>query len=428
MKKKLLKLLNAKNEARNALIQRGETTEDVNELRNINSQIQSLDSEIGELRDMIDDCSDDIGGDGENIEGRGAQPNPVGGFNPLASYNTGSEARSINDDGDIHGSLEYRKAFMEYILRGTPLPSKFIEARAAELTTVGDIGAVIPTTILNRVIETITTEGKITSRVTQTAYQGGVSIPISEVNPVATWIGENKVSDDQKAKMSAKITFGYYLLEARIAVGLISATVSLPIFENTIVTQLNKAMLRALDTAILNGTGTDQPKGVLTYTLPTTQIATMSASTIGTVAAWAAVEAKIPEDVEDTGIYLMHKSTWELYLNGMVDKNGQKIGLGKINERGQKILNGREVLTTNKLPAFDTAKADDVFAVVVDLAQYLINSNLAMYYKKYFDDNTNKWIHKGIMIADGQLAAGNDSAGKLVGAEGVIFVKKSNTP
>ena len=62
--------------------------------------------------------------------------------------------------------------------------------------------------------------------------------------------------------------------------------------------------------------------------------------------------------------------------------------------------------------------------MVVDLSQYMLNSNLAMYFKKYFNEDTNKWIYKTLMIVDGKMTAGNDSTGKLVGAKGLLYLKK----
>lgn len=423
MKEKLLALLNKKNEARQALVQKGDTCEDVVELRGINTQIQSLDIEISELRGMIDELSEEDG-----VEGRGAQQQPQGGFNPLGSYGVTGGHQQRSDSEDVYASLEYRQAFKDYIVRGIAIPDKFnqsAEERADMLTTVGDIGAVIPTTILNKVIEDLTVEGKILSRITQTSYQGGIAIPISEVNPEASWLSdENNVSDEQKAKMSAKLTFGYHVLEAKVAIGLLSATVSLPVFENTVVKQLKKAMIRALETSIVTGTGNGQPLGFTKVEIPESQIVTMTSENIGTVAKWAEVESIIPETCEDSVIYVMAKATWEKYLNGMTDSTGQKIGLGKINEKGQKIINGREVLTIDKMPSFDGAANDGIFGAVIDLSQYLLNSNLAMYYKKYFNEDKNKWIHKALMIADGKMAVGKDSNNKLVGAEGLIFLKK----
>ena len=343
-------------------------------------------------------------------------------FTPLATY------ANTENEQDIYNTMEYRKAFQNYVLKGEPILEKFSEKRANEMTTVSDIGAVIPTTIQNKVIEDMTIEGKILSRINQTSYQGGIEIPISDINITAKWLeSENEVSDEQKAEMNAKLTFNYHVLEARVAIGLLSATVSLPLFEATVVAQLKKAMTRALEIAMIEGNGNGQPLGFTKYTLPVNQVITMTESDIGTVKKWAEVESEIPESYEDSVIYVMAKKTWEMYLNSMTDTTGQKIGLGRINEKGQKILNGREVLTVDKLPSFVSAKTGDIFAVVVDLSQYCLNSNLAMYYKKYFDEDKNKWIHKALTIADGKMAIGTiekNGSTKLVGAKGLLYIKK----
>ena len=108
----------------------------------------------------------------------------------------------------------------------------------------------------------------------------------------------------------------------------------------------------------------------------------------------------------------------------MVDTTGQKIGLGRINEKGQKILNGREVLTTDQLPSYDAVEAGGLFGLLINLEEYCLNSNLAMYYKKYFDEDKNKWIHKALMIADGKMPVGEDTKKNLVGAKGMVYLKK----
>ena len=437
MRKQLLKLWNAKQERKQELLKRSQEATDVQELRSINSEMETLNNDIAELRAMIDSLPNDDENEDPNNRGEHFVPGgerrssqPQGGFNPIATYRVGGERRSIDANlDDVFSSLEYRQAFRDYVVNGTPIPEEFrqqdFEQRADALTVVSDIGAVIPTTVLNRVIEDMTVEGKLISRINQTSYQGGVEIPISEVVPTATWLAnEDTVSDEQKAKMEAKITFGYHVLEAKVAIGLLSSTVSLPIFENTVVKQLKKAMIKAIEDAIVVGTGSGQPKGFTKYDLPAEQQITMTADEIGTVQAWAEVEGAIPEAYEDGSIYVMSKTTWEKYLNGMVDKNGQKIGLGKINEKGQKILNGREVMTLDKFKSFDAATTGEIFGAVVNINEYCLNSNLAMYYKKYFNEDKNKWIHKCLMIADGQMAIGKDSKSKLVGAGGLLYLKK----
>lgn len=392
------------------------------DLDKLELDLRKVDHEIKDLEEKIQAQEDDAAkrNIGDNI--------PVGGLNPLAIYRNNGTIQVEQRDDDIFGSLEYRQAFREYVVNGTPIPEQYRqEQRADALTVVGDVGAVIPTTIMNKVIEDLTVDGKIISRITQTQFQGGVKIPLSDINPTATWLAsESVVSDEQKAEMKASVTFSYHVLEAKVAIGLLSSTVTLGIFESTVVKQLKKAMIKAIETAVINGTGSGQPKGLTKYSLPTTQIIEFSDKEIGTVKGWARAEAAIPEAYEDNEIYLMNKQTWEMYLNGMTDTVGQKIGLGKINEKGQKILNGREVLTTDKLPGYDNATVGEIFGALVNLEDYILNSNLAMYYKKYFNEDKNKWIHKALMIADGQMAVGEvDST--LVGAKGLIYLKKKAT-
>lgn len=421
------------------------TTEELDQL---DLELRSLDAQI----QIAEAMEDDEGEPGSSAAG-GTEPGegaPSGdedpaarsyepevnrrGLNPIQTYtmpgNRGQSRRSAVDEEDIYGTIEYRQAFRSYVMNGTPIPEEYrvqADNRAAEFTMVSDVGAVIPTTIMNRVIEDLTVEGKILNRISQTSYQGGVQIPISEINPEAKWLDSTElVSEEQKAKMDAKITFSYHVLEARVSVGILAATVALSIFENQIAGQLNKAVIRALEKAILNGTGNGQPKGILTYEVPDKQVVQFNDDTIGTVKGWAGCEAAVPEAYETGEIYMMSKPTWEKYLNGMTDTTGQKIGLGKINEKGQKILNGREVLTTDRLPSYDAAGVGEIFGCLVDLKQYLLNSNLALYYKKWFDEDTNKWKHKVLMIADGQLAAGKNSKGTLVGAQHLILLKKAS--
>ena len=346
-----------------------------------------------------------------------------GEFNPVSTFrNLGNLSDENNDD--IYSSMEYRKAFKDYILRGTPIPEKFVEKRG-EFTLASDITAIIPTVIMDKVIEDMPIEGNIIPRVTQTSFQGGVQIPISEIDITANWLTNETPSDEQKEKMSTSISFKYHMLEARVAIGLLSQTVSLPAFENTIATQLKKSMLRAIETAIISGTGSGQPKGITTYAdLPESQVIEMDSNSVGTVAGWAEAEATIPAAYEDRLIYVMAKGTWEKYLNGMTDVNGQRIGLGKINEKGQKLLNGREVLTVDQLPSFQNASGGDIFAVLCDLSQYYLNSNMGIYFKKYYDEKENKWVFKAMMIVDGQMAIGKNSKGEYVGAKGLIYIKK----
>ena len=100
-------------------------------------------------------------------------------FNPVASYqmgrSAGNQARRIDNT-----ELEKRTAFMEYILTG-----KVSEKRADAITLTADASAVIPNTIMQRVIKELREYGQIWARVTKTNVKGGVSIPVATLKPRA---------------------------------------------------------------------------------------------------------------------------------------------------------------------------------------------------------------------------------------------------
>lgn len=421
-----LEQLKAARERRAALLPKIQAAVDAATMDALELELRKLNTEIATLEGLTEG-QEKSGEDPatRSLEEPGKQGIPP--LNPLTAAKGQGQQRGGEDP---YGTLEYRMAFRNYIVSGTPIPEQFRptnETRADALTVVSDIGAVIPTTIQNQVIEDLTSEGTILSRITQTSFQGAVQIPISEINPTATWLtSEETVSDEQKAKMDAKLSFGYHVLEAKIAIGLLTSTVALSVFEATVTRQLKKAMIRALEKAIVSGTGNGQPSGFIKFVLPESQTVIFTAAQVDTVKGWARAEAAIPEVYETGEIYMMSKQTWEMHLNSMVDTAGQKIGLGKINEKGQKILNGREVLTTDQLPSFDSAASGDTFGVLINLEEYCLNSNLNMYYKKYFNEDKNKWIHKALMIADGKMTIGTASDGTtLVGAKGLIYLKKA---
>ena len=101
--------------------------------------------------------------------------------------------RTVAENAKADDELEYRKQFMNYVLKGTPIRME----NADETTVTTDVGSVIPTTIINRIVEKIETTGNILAKVTRTFYKGGVSVPTSSAKPEATWTTERGTTDKQ---------------------------------------------------------------------------------------------------------------------------------------------------------------------------------------------------------------------------------------
>lgn len=293
-----------------------------------------------------------------------------------------------------YDSEEYRKAFMNYVTRGIAIPAEF---RAATTTT--DAGALIPPTTLNRVIEKVRTYGNILSLVTRTAYASGLAIPTSEVKPVASWVAEGATSNKQN-KALGTITFSHFKLRCAVAVTLETEYMTLSAFEDTIVSNVAEAMAVALEEAIIKGTGSGQPTGIIK---DTTKGKTVNVTKLG-LDTLVSAEAAVPQAYEAGSVWVMTKSTFMQFM-GMVDSAGQPIarvnaGIGGVPER---VLLGRNVVLCDYLPDFAaTLTKNDVFAFIYRMKDYVLNTNYSVSMKVYEDNDTDDIVRKSIMIADGK--------------------------
>lgn len=308
------------------------------------------------------------------------------------------------EDGDKFASMQYRKAFMDYVVRGTAIPTEY---RADAATKTTDVGAVIPTTVLNQIVQQLESTGMILALVTRTAYKGGVAIPVSSVKPVATWVAEGAGSEKQK-KTAAKdgmVTFAYHKLRCAVAVSLEVDNMAMSAFETLLINNIVEAMTKALEQAIISGSGTGQPKGITKETPATGQAIETAKLTYEDI---CKVEGALPQAYEAGAVWCMSKSTFMGFI-GMVDQQGQPIARVNYGMAGkpERVLLGRPVVCCDYLNSFAAASAGEVVAFVFNFKDYVLNTNYAMGVKKYEDNDTDDQVTKGIMLADGKVVDKN---------------------
>lgn len=298
---------------------------------------------------------------------------------------------------NLYDSVAYRTAFMHYITRNEAIPAEF---RSDANTTTDDIGAVVPPVTLNKIVEKIEAYGMILPLVTRTAYKTGMNIPVASVKPVASWVAEGAGSDKQKENLDASITFGHFKLRCAVSVSLEVDNMALSAFETRLVASISEAMAKAIEQAILTGTGKGQPTGILKDTTKGASIAVKAIDYKTLVSA----EAALPMEYENGAVWVMSKKTFMEFV-GMTDTNGQPIarvnyGMGGTPER---TLLGRRVVLTNDLPAYaSTLKTTDVFAMLYDFSDYTLNTNFEVGMKVYEDNDTDDIVRKSIMVCDGK--------------------------
>lgn len=324
---------------------------------------------------------------------------------------------NIANKEDKYTSKEYMNAFMEYVCRNVPMPAEFINA--AQNTTTTDASAVIPTTLVREIIQKVEARGNIYAKVRKMNVQGGVEFPILTLKPTATWVGEG-TSEDKKLQANSKVTFSYFGLEVKISQSLLASVVTIEEFQSIFVEVAIEAIIKALEIGIINGTGSGQMTGITVDTrVPAANKITLTEAEISDWATWKKkVFAKMPKAYRK-GCFIMSQGTFDAYIDGMVDKNGQPIGRVNYGIDGGEVYRfaGKtiETVETDVIPDFDTAAAGNVVAVFVDLSDYAINSNLEMKVVRWTDHDGNKEKMKVIMVCDG----------KLLDPNGVIIIKKA---
>jgi len=311
---------------------------------------------------------------------------------------------------DIYDSSEYRKAFMNYVTRGEAIPEKFVNAAKTgdANTTTSSIGSVIPTTLMEKIIERIDAIGMVLPLVTRTAYKGGVKIPTSTVKPVATWVAEGAGSEKQ-AMSTGSIDFAYNKLRCAVSVSLEVDTMALTVFETTFIRNVADAMVKALEQSIIDGSGSGQPKGIMAETPVDGQALELKATDKLSYNTLVDAEAALPLAYENGAVWLMTKKTFMAFV-GMVDSNKQPIARvnAGINGRPERTLLGRTVILNDYMGSYAESVTEDVtFAALFKMDDYVLNTNLDVTVKRYEDNDNDNQVTKAVMLVDGKVVDKN---------------------
>ena len=404
MKKILEKRLARLNAKKESLTNTALASGDVEEVRSINAQLEEINAEINDINDEL-----------AEIETEERSANPVPQNAQIVNGNiTASFAQNAEPDKRSENPLEtmeYRQKFMNYIQRG-------------EAISTADTAPAIPITVMNEVINTVRKRyGNLYSKVRKTAMQGGVEYSLGALSATFKWISEATVSPRQKLNPLAKIQFSYHTAEIRIAQTFLASITTLDAFEAKIAEVIAIAYLQAMDYGIVRGTGNGQMTGILNDARVTNDVK-LSAADINDWTAWRKkFFAKLPLGYR-AGEFIFPLSTVETYLETMADANGnpvfrQATGLevndgDALNPNGSFFGRGISLVEPDILPDFDSANDGDVIGIFWQPEEYAINENFGFTMRRYFDEETNEWVDKALVVVDG----------KVLNPEGYWLIKK----
>lgn len=408
MKKFLEDLLARQKQKLEDLKKRNEAAKTIDEVRSIGNEIVVLQDEIRSTESQL-----------------AALPKEERSLNPIASYGqvTNPATTEKRDNEDPLATMEYRTAFMNYVTRGekNSVLTAQMQTRAADRNVASDLGVLLPTTVIQSIMTDLEkVYGQLYSRVRKTNIKGGVKYPIGSFSAEFRRITETTVSERQKGgSVTGYVEFSYKIGEIRLAKTLLESVLEVPAFEAELSKVIVKAYVEAMDKEIMTGVDdNNEMVGILTEANKTTgsrikadHIIEFTAEEMADWTKWQEkLFAVIPLSMRGLRPeFAMTAHTYEANIKTLKDDNNRPVYNETFNPvDGTEIatFKGRQVVFVEEdiLKNFNDAANGEYFGMYwVPNEAYAINTNLEFYVKRYFDDDTNEWVDKAIMINDGKV-------------------------
>lgn len=376
--------------------------------------------QLTEQRDKLNKQIDEVSLQIKTIENENASRGilPDGTIKPLETFKTEpAKTENTRSDEPYTASMEYRKAFKDYVQRGVVNMEVLKRASAdGTFTIADDVKMLIPETVMREMIRNYRgIYGTIYNKVRKMNIKGGVKFPIGDFSATMSWINEETQSKRQPVgEAKTFIEFGYYMAEIRVSNSLLSSIVTIDQFENEIADVIVRAWLKEIDTVILKGDGSGKPLGILNDTrVADDHKITLTEAQFKSWKAWKTeLFAKIPLGLRGGGEFIFPVSTVETHLATMSDdvnrplfREATDLTVGGENGSTSGRFFGRNVqyVEPDLIPDYDTAKAGDVIGVLWNPNDYAINTNMQWHVRRYFDEETNNYVSKALVILDGKL-------------------------
>lgn len=292
------------------------------------------------------------------------------------------EARKMEERFNVE-TLEYRNAFLKK-LQGKDLS---VEERTAVTAS-----AAIPTQTMNKIIEKMEYIAPIISKVDLSYIASNLSIPVEDTINDASWVAMGTASTDSADTLTS-VTLAAYKLIKTVEIGADVSVMAIDAFESYLVNRLAKKMAKAIENAIINGTGSSQPTGLLKSGLITnTGTFTKAAMTYADL---LAIIADLPDHGYRVGATLVMPSAlfYSDVLPALTDK-GSGLDVQAVTQ--MKVL-GYEVILCDRVAA-DTI-------VFGNLENYAFNfaAGVAIESDKSVGFRTGSTVYRAMALADGKV-------------------------
>lgn len=160
---------------------------------------------------------------------------------------------------EILSSPEYRSGYLKR-LQGKHLT----QAEERALTTASDsAGAAVPTETLNMIIDKLRQTSALFPRVNVSYVPGNMSLVVANAKNAAQWKAEGSDGTPEDDTVVEVNLTGYELIKL-VEISAAAQAMTISAFEAYIASEIGRQMAIAVENAILNGSGSGQPTGILT--------------------------------------------------------------------------------------------------------------------------------------------------------------------
>lgn len=332
-------------------------------LKEVNEEIEEIIKSLDESTDGDGDKNDDPGEKRAKLEKLEKRSNElISKKNDLESQLKEIEEREVKENKlkelrsmlNTTKTIEKRGTEMEknYNVNGAEYRSAWVkdlmgkELNTEERAALTSANAVIPTGIAEEVYS-IVEASPLVDAVDVSHITGYVTFPVETAASDAAWVAMGTAATDGTDTLTP-ITLNAYKLIKTVEITADISAMSVAAFEKWIVARLADKILKAVNNAILNGTGASQPSGIFKVKNSATGTFTKAGMTYKDL---MKVLAALPTGYAANGTLVMNRALFYGDVLGMTDSNGQKVCVADAQSPAKFNVLGYPVIIDDNCPA-----------------------------------------------------------------------------
>ncbi|SMO54977.1 phage major capsid protein [Melghirimyces algeriensis] len=294
---------------------------------------------------------------------------------------------------EILSTPEYRSAYLKR-LQGKLLNG--VEERA--LTTDAGAAAAVPTETLNMIIDKLRQTSALFPRINVSYVPGNLSLVVANAKNAAEWKAEGTdgtPADDTVVEINLT---GYELIKL-VEISAAAQAMTIDAFEAYIAKELGRQMAIAIENAILNGTGSGQPTGILTgITWDSSNSTTWTAGSNVDYDTLMNSLALLPTMYHPNAVFIMNRSMLFGGIRKIKTTDGQPIFTYNPQDPARNAVLGYPVIVDDYMP--------DSKILLGDLNYYYWNFSQAPQIETSREAafRSGKVVYRGLAVADGKPA------------------------